>query len=182
MEKGTYGYIRYYKKRKTIFTIVIAAIALVIFFGGYYISGKNNKNIYTVIAAVLMLPMAKYMVAVIIAIPFNTIPLDLYYEIELNKGNGCILYDLIITSGEKIMNIDCMYIADKQISLLVTKPKQNTEYMQDYIEEYLEGRMYNRHVIACTKKEDFYKEISGNVNSRKDENDEIVKELLVLQI
>lgn len=179
MDKGTYGYIRHYKKKKLLYTCILLLILLAIFIIGYKV---YQRKVYAIISVVLILPMAKYAVAFLIALPFKSIGKEDYYDIENKKGNGATAYDCILSSGEKIMNVDCMYVDDKNISLLITKSKQDLEYIAKYIQEYCEGRLYSRKAKAYLDKDKFIDAIKGNNSQKKDENSEIVSEILMLHI
>lgn len=179
MDKGTYGYIKYYKKRKFLYTSILLVTLLAIFIFGYKIDKRNECAI---ISVVMIIPMSKYLVALLISLPYKSMDSKDHKVIEEKKGNGCISYDFIFTSGEKIMNADCVYVDDKNITLLVTNRKQDLDYISKYIQEYCEGRLYNRKAVAYSDKEKFIDAIKGNNNKRTDENSEIAAEIFMLQI
>lgn len=113
-EKGTPGYLRDKLKIEIIRTIAYFAIVTAVFLLGYS-QTHSKKNLLTVVAVVGCLPACKALVGVITRIPYKTIDQTLAGEIAGKASHLTVIYDLVVTSTEKIMPIDCMVISGHKV-------------------------------------------------------------------
>ena len=112
--KGTPGYLDYKKKVEIIRTVIYFGIVAAIFFLGYFQTG-TRLNLLTVVAILGCLPSAKALVGVIARFPYPSIDRKKAEEIDAKTGHLTVCYDMVITSREKIMPVDCIVISGYNI-------------------------------------------------------------------
>ena len=66
VQRGDFGYIKAKKKKSLTGTLCMAAIGVAIFLTGLFLNKMSNRNIFTVIAILFVLPGAKFLVAYIV--------------------------------------------------------------------------------------------------------------------
>ena len=110
VQKGTPGYLNYKRKVEIIRTVIYFGIVAAIFFLGYFQTG-TRLNLLTVVAVVGVLPSAKALVGVIARFPYKSIEPDMASEIASRTEHLTVCYDMVITSEEKIMPVDCIVIS-----------------------------------------------------------------------
>lgn len=113
-EKGTPGYLREKLKIEILRTVVYFAIVIAVFLLGYS-QTHSKKNLLTVVAVVGCLPACKALVGVITRIPYKTIDPAEAEEVAGKALHLTVIYDLVVTSTEKIMPIDCMAISGDKV-------------------------------------------------------------------
>ena len=85
-KRGEYGYIAARKKKTLLGTIIIALIGVAIFLVGLFLNKMSNRNLFTIIAVLAVLPAAKQLVAFIVLFPFKTTQKERYQKaIEMMK-------------------------------------------------------------------------------------------------
>ena len=60
-KRGEYGYIAARKKKTLLGTIIIALIGVAIFLVGLFLNKMSNRNLFTIIAVLAVLPAAKHL-------------------------------------------------------------------------------------------------------------------------
>ncbi len=135
-EKGTPGYLSQKLKIEILRTIVYFAIVAAVFLLGYS-QTHSKKNLLTVVAVVGCLPACKALVGVITRIPYRTIDLALADEIAGKALHLTVIYDLVVTSTEKIMPIDCMVISGGKVFGYSSGEKINLQDTSAYIRKIL---------------------------------------------
>lgn len=135
-EKGTPGYLNYKKKVEIIRTIVYFLIVAAVYFLGYSQTG-TNKNLLTVVAIVGCLPACKALVGVITRLPHHSIRLETAQEIKEKCPHLTILFDLVVTSTEKIMPIDEIVISGDKVFGYTSNPKVDLNYAAKHIKNIL---------------------------------------------
>lgn len=138
IEKGSFGYINKKKKRKIIMVVVIILIALAIFAVGLLLNKMSRANIFTVLAILCVLPWAKQLVALIVLFPYHSVSSERYERalksIEVNGMQDLKLYtDLVITSPDKVMNLDFAVVGAGHVIALVGKSGQDVSYIREYL-------------------------------------------------
>ena len=103
-EKGQPGYIRWRKEKYLIGTIAEFAVVIALVVLGY-VQTKTKLNLLTVVAVVGCLPASKMLVEFITIAPHQSIEKDIYQEIEAKASLLKRVYDLVITSPEKVMRL-----------------------------------------------------------------------------
>lgn len=113
-EKGTAGYLDYKKKVEIIRTVVYFGIVAAVFLLGYFQTG-SRLNLLTVVAVLGCLPASKALVGVITRIPYRSMERKVADEIAAKTKHLTVCYDMVITSKDDIMPVDCIVISGHNI-------------------------------------------------------------------
>ncbi len=122
--RGEFGYTRALKKSLIIKVCVIIVVALAIFLVGFFLNDHSNKNVFTIVAILLVLPGARFLTRLLIIIPYKEISKEEYDKVDLLcKGNYKLMSALVMTSEQKVMYMDYMYIGNGAVIGLYVKDK-----------------------------------------------------------
>lgn len=136
-EKGTPGYLREKLKAEILRTVVYFAIVAAVFLLGYS-QTHSKKNLLTVVAVVGCLPACKALVGVITRIPYKTVDPALADEVASKSLHLTAIYDLVVTSTEKIMPIDCMVISHEKVFGYTSGKKVDLQETASYLRKMLQ--------------------------------------------
>ena len=114
IEKGVPGYLDYKKKIEIIRTVIYFGIVAAIFFLGYF-QTHTRLNLLTVIAVLGCLPASKALVGVIARMPYKSVDRGLAADVASKTTHLTVCYDMVITSTEKIMPVDCIVISGHNV-------------------------------------------------------------------
>jgi len=174
-------------------------MVFVIYFTGIIIYG-HNKSLFTVMAAVSMLPTAKYLVMFFVVakfksgtkevfdalIPFCNNKKWLYVnddtlleitpeeQVSPEDGKATMIADLILTYGDHIMNVDYIIINRGHVFAYSDYPKLDVEYTKDYIKKILENTCNFKSYKFYTDKDQFVKEVLNNIHTNTDCNKKVI--------
>lgn len=180
MNKGTYGYIKDKKKKQLIYTAIIAVVAIAIFIAGYLLNKNSKNNVFTILAILFALPGAKMLVGFIIVAPYRSMENDKYEKLcKVVPPNATLLADLVITSPEKVMNLDCMVIDDRHVLALLGKEKQDASYIQTFLARTIKNHGFVCEVKLMTDFDKFYlrvKTLNNEKNKSIPDQEEVVSE------
>ena len=76
------------------------------------------------------------------------------------KGRDEMLYDLVFTSTERVMHLDCVYITGSQIIGYTEHKRDNVKKMEEYLKRELEIRQIVYHVYIATDKKQLEKRMA----------------------
>lgn len=141
VKKGTPGYLDYKKKIEIIRAFIYFGIVAAIFLLGYFQTG-TRLNLLTVVAVLGCLPAAKVLVGVITRFPYRSIDKDRAEEIAEKTGHLTVCYDMVITSREKIMPVDCIVISGNNIFGYTHYEKVDLNVLAAHIKEILRQNQY----------------------------------------
>ncbi len=148
IERGRYGYVSFLKKRKLLITICLFAVSLLLIILGFVFGGKSRESIFTVIGIVSVLPAAKALVGYIVFHPYNTFPISEYDVLMEFDREEYALYDFIMTSTEKVMNIYALVPAKEKVFLLLGDENKYPEYTRSYVSKILKGKLLMKEVVV----------------------------------
>ena len=135
-EKGTPGYLSHKKHMEIIRTIIYFGIVAAIFFLGYF-QTKTRLNLLTVVAVLGCLPAAKALVGVIVRLPYRSADRKIVADLSEKAGHLTTCYDLVLTSTEKIMVVDCIVVSGSTIFGYTHYEKTDPEETQKHIKNIL---------------------------------------------
>lgn len=139
MAKGDYGYISGKKKSTLLWLLLMIIIGLAIFGLGLLLNKLEGKNIFTVLAILMVLPAAKFLTTYIVLFPYRTVSREKYDKLltVLNsEEEGTKVYaDMVITSPEKVMNLDFLVVKGHKVLAVTGKEKQDISYIQNYLKK-----------------------------------------------
>lgn len=159
-KKGDYGYIERNKKLSIIKAVCGLGIILTIFLVGIIIT-KTRLNWFTFVSVLTALPVGKMVVNMIMTIPHKSIPIESYNRIKEKEDGIHIIYDLVITSYEFVMQIDSIAIKGNTLCAYSTDEKLNEENATKYIKNILVNN-------GCNTSVKIFKSLDGYL-SRIDE-------------
>lgn len=141
VKKGTPGYLDYKKKIEIVRAFIYFGIVAAIFLLGYFQTG-TRLNLLTVVAVLGCLPAAKVLVGVIMRFPYRSIDKERAEEIVEKTGHLTVCYDMVITSREKIMPVDCIVISGNNIFGYTHYKKVDLNVLAAHIKEILRQNQY----------------------------------------
>lgn len=140
-EKGMPGYLNYKRKIEIIRTLAYFGIVIAILLLGYFQTG-TKLNLLTVVAIVGCLPASKALVGVITRFPYRSIDGERAKEIASKTDLLTVCYDMVITSRDHIMPVDCIVISGHNIFGYTHYNKVNTTELADHIKTILAQNGY----------------------------------------
>lgn len=141
IEKGNPGYITWHKKRAILKTVIEFGIVIALLILGISQTG-SRMNLLTVIAVLGCLPAAKTLVEVIMTVPHHTIDVKIADEVKEKTTELTVAYDLVLTSENHIMPIDCVAISDNTICGYTSSKKTDTVFAAKHMKEILHANQY----------------------------------------
>ena len=182
LEKGDFGYIKNKKKKLVAYLAMVILLALGIFFLGLVLNDFSKKNIFSVLAMLMVLPGAKILTSLIVIWPHKALDSIQYKELEERiKGNSGLLYGMVLTSSEKVMHIKAMAVLEESYIILPCE-KQDTEYMKAYIKKHMYNYGFDKKVEIKKDYNAFKKAIDNKTMVDKENIDKIKNKLMILQI
>ena len=139
VQKGAPGYLDYKKKVEIIRTIVYFGIVAAVFILGY---SQTGTRLLTVVAILGCLPAGKALVGVIARFPYRSIEKERADEIAGKTAHLTVCYDMVITSEEKIMPVDCIVISGSNIFGYTHNKKVDLKMVSDHIKAMLKQNGY----------------------------------------
>ena len=146
IEKGHPGYIKSQKTKYLIWSILEFGIVIAIFVLGY-VQTKTRLNLFTVIAVVGCLPAAKMLVEFITMAPHKSIEPEKYQEIHEKANLLTQVYDMVITSSEKVMPVDAIVISDHIVCGYTSSPKTDETALAKHIKNILKNYRYDKMTV-----------------------------------
>ena len=169
LERGQYGYLKQRKQKALYGTFLMVLIGVAIFVLGLLLNKMEATNLFTVIAVCMVMPAAKYFVSYVVLFPYK--PMDAETKERLDsyaKDGDNVLYDVVFTSSEKVMHLDCIYVTGHQIIGYTSRAKDNVQIMQDYLKKELILRCLSYVVYIATEE----KQLKDRMKLRGDETAE----------
>ncbi|MCR5109214.1 MAG: hypothetical protein K6B28_13755 [Lachnospiraceae bacterium] len=174
--KGEKGYIAKNRKRSVIRTLIMFALAVGIYLLGLLTMG-TNKNVWTIIAVLSMLPASKSAVNMIMFLRVKKPQEELYRETEEAAGELYVLYDLVFTTYERTYQSDAMVLAAGNMICYSSGMDADKGKFEEYLNGAIcKGRGYS--VKVYTDKDEFLKRIASmreHFSKELREPEEIVK-------
>ena len=119
------------------------AIGVAIFVLGLFLNKFEKRNIFTVVAVLFVLPMARYLATLLIMLPHKTPERALYEQVKtvIPRGN-ILLSDYLFTSSERAMGVSFLVLTGHELIGLVERDKEKT----DKITVFLSGELKKREI------------------------------------
>lgn len=146
IEKGQPGYIKARKMRYLIWAVAEFAIVIAVVLLGYFQTG-TKMNLFTILAILGCLPAAKMLVEFITMAPHKSVDVDKYQELEEKAGLLIRLYDLVITSTEKVMPVDAMVISGHVVCGYSSSNKTDENLLAQHIKKTLKNHHYDKMTV-----------------------------------
>ena len=118
--------------RTVVYFLLVAAVYLL-----GYSQTHTNKNLLTVVAVVGCLPACKALVGVITRLPYPSIDPKRAEEVRALSPHMTSVFDLVVTSRDKIMPIDALVISGNKVFGHLTGKKADPQYTEKHIRSIL---------------------------------------------
>lgn len=143
VRKGKYGYIRYEKKKRALFTLGLFALPLTVFFIGLYMTGTRN-NILSVLAILGVIPAAKFAVDWIMVMMQKSADPEIVDITEKTAGNLTRAYELVVTAYEGRMPLDAVVVCGNQVVCCSPRGDQKKfAFMEKHMADILKNNGYH---------------------------------------
>jgi len=116
-------------------------IVLAVLFLGISQTG-DRMNLLTIVAVVGSLPACKALVGVIVRLPYRSIKKEISDEISEKTEHITVAFDLIVTSEQKIMPIDCVAISGNTVCGYASNKKTDLNHASKHIKNILNNNGY----------------------------------------
>lgn len=138
IEKGDYGYFRNQRQKKLIIMVLLYSMTLVMYFGAKAYFG-TNRNLFTILAVLVVLPAAKYTVQFIMLVRAGECSSGVRDEVEQHIGHLCGAYDLYFTSEKKNYNISHLAVSGGSIAAYTEDPKCDCRQGEQHLRRMMTG-------------------------------------------
>lgn len=170
LERGAYGYLKQRKQKALYGTFLMVFLGIIIFVIGLLLNKMEATNLFTVIAVCMVMPAAKYFVSYVVLFPYKPINEDVKERLDsYAQGEDTMLYDVVFTSSEKVMHLDCIYVTGHQVIGYTSGKKDNIQVIQDYFKKELKLRCIS-YTVYITAEE---KQLKDRMKLRSKETAEI---------
>ncbi|MBQ4068933.1 MAG: hypothetical protein IJC76_06750 [Lachnospiraceae bacterium] len=182
IQKGEKGYINH-RKLVLLLTVLVLMISVAVFFFTGYIRYKSTKTIFTVLAVLMVLPAAKQFVMYAVISSYKSADFEMYDYIKslVDNCDVQIISDLVITSPEKVTNID--FICVKGAKIIGYAPHKKVDI--DFITNNLRNVINPYYKINQIKFYTEYDKFKNAVENMKDvesyKYDEDIANLILTQ-
>ena len=148
--KGEVGYIASKKRIELLTAVLIFAAAVAIFVLGLALNKWEKGNIFTIIACLLVIPMARFVTTYVMLFPFKSVSEDKMREVEAKAKEGSIIYaDVILTSEKRAMNLDFIVITGDKILGVIGREKEDNLDIRNYLQDIMKRRGYDYKVTIA---------------------------------
>ena len=172
VQKGTPGYMNYKKKVEIIRTVIYFGIVAAIFLLGYS-QTHTRMNVLTVVAVLGCLTSSKALVGVLSSLPYPSIEEEKAEKIAELTPHLTVGYDMLITSREKIMPVDCAVVFKETVIGYTHSKKVNLEETARYIKSILtENHFSDTTVKIVNNYQTFLTRIEGLDSQMAEEKEE----------
>lgn len=171
IEKGDYGYRTSHKKKQirniVLFLIAIAALLI----ARPFIPRSEIKNLATISAILLVLPMANLASPLVASWKIRETPEDFHAEVMPYEAKFPVLYDLIITNTDLIMPIDAAVIHPSGVYLFCPDKKVDTKKAEKFLNEILVGWKLDGNAKVMTEKKNYLNRLASLKEVTEEEDD-----------
>ncbi len=140
--KGDVGYVRYQQLRRTLLTVIMFALPLLIFFTGLKATG-TRKNLFTLVAVLGMLPAAKNAVNMIMILLQKPADPETVKETKARAKDLVQAYEITVTAYEGSMPLEAVVICGNEVVCFSSRgDHKKFDFMQKHMEKILHSNGY----------------------------------------
>ena len=182
IQKGEKGYLNY-RKLVLLLTVLVLIISVAIFFFTGYIRYKSTKTIFTVLAVLMVLPAAKQFVMYAVIAPYKSADFEMYDSIKAitDSNNVKIIADLVITTQEKVTNIDCICVKGAKIIGYAPHKKVDIEFISKNLKDVISPHYKVNQVKFYTEPDKFKQAVENMKTVEEYKYDEDIANLILTQ-
>lgn len=167
IRKGDYGYI---KKRKLVQMAKVAFVLLdiiIVMLIGIYISG-SRKNLLTIVAVLMVLPMANFAASLITLFPHKSAPLKEYEEFQKHSGGLITSCDMVITSRTLVVPLEFAVVHSSGVYAYSASKDLKVKDAQEYVENMCAANQLNTKVHIFKDLGPFYRRLDALEREKPD--------------
>ncbi len=169
------------KKQLVLLTLRSIVAGVLIFLIGLALNKGDVRNIFTVVAVLFVLPMARSLTELIMLFPHHSFSAEKKQKAgERAEGAGLILYDMVFTNKDRAMHLDLMGIFPGKVIGLIEKPAQADEKKlkkhqaemkaaKEAIDTHLKNQAYRQKIVLYEDFGQFMKAIPDGQTHACDE-------------
>lgn len=148
--KGEVGYIDCKKKLELLTAVLILACAAAVFVLGLALNKWEKGNIFTIIACLLVIPMARFATTYVMLFPFKSVKPEKAKDVEERAKGGSIIYaDVILTSEKRAMGLDFLVVTGDKVLGVIGREKEDNLDIRNYLQDILKRRGYDYKVTIA---------------------------------
>lgn len=152
-----YGRIRDVKRRNLLGVLCMIAIGVAIFILGLLLNKFEKRNIFTVVAVLFALPMARYLSTLLVTLPYKTPEKALYEKVKQSVPKGSILFsDYLFSSSERAMGMSFFVLTGNELIGLAAREQEKTDKIKEYLSEEMKRRAIPGKVTVHKEQEKFF--------------------------
>lgn len=180
--KGHYGYIEKRKKQLLLQALILLAGVAGFMILGYVITG-SNKNLFTLVAVMTVIPMVMQLVQLIAIAKYHSRPEEEYAQVKELAGNGLLNTGLVIANKDgPSYEIGYAYVHSSGIYLYCANEKLDIAKTEEYIRNYLRLNECDANVTVIPDVRVFMKRLKTlSPEDRADVPDELLRQEGVLR-
>lgn len=175
VNKGEYGYLKSYKLSKLLVVAILAIMIAAVVIGTLIMYGDTSRVII-IIAILLSLPLAKFIIAYLIVAKFDSLTFDQHAKISNNykSKDGCLLFDITISRYEGVKFYHSMLVKNSKIYALVLSKdfKDKKKEYEKWIATSINGGKYKYNVSVFDSIDEYIKKI--NTVSEPNDNNKLI--------
>lgn len=174
MIKREKNYLAKKKKKYLIGTLIGLIIMLSVFLLGYALN-KTRNNIFTVMAALLVLPAAQYMTQLFAILKFKDPDIETSNQLELIKGNYSLFHSVLIPNQRSVMYIDHILVTGTKIYCMMDSTT-DLAISKDVFSKKMKAKGIPLRTIVYVEQSkikdmrNFFKKIETNIAIQNEEN------------
>lgn len=154
--KGEVGYIKFKKRFELFMTLSLLIVAAIIFIVGIIVM-KGKGSLFTIVACLFVIPMARFATTFILFVPFKSVTQEKADEVAKYAKAGSIIYaDVILTSEKNAMSLDFAVITSDKVLGVVGREKENNLDIRNYLQDIYKRRGYDYKVTIAEDYTRFY--------------------------
>ena len=155
--KGDYGYYAYEKKKRIGIVCLLFGICLGIYITGLIMT-HTNKNMFSLVAILGVLPAAKWATEMIMILLQKDIDPEVYEITEKIAGALTHGYELCITAYEGRLALDAVVICGNFVVCYSSAEKGRFEFMETHMRKIFHGNGLGNPTVKIFRRLDQYKE------------------------
>lgn len=172
--KGTHGRIRFLKRKNLLLALILFFIAIALFFIGIAIF-QNRGNVFTVIAALFVIPAARALTGFVLVFPFKEVSEEYIAEVDGAVRPGSIIYtDVVLTSTERAMGLAFIVVTGSKVIAVTGRDKEDVFKVQEYLGGMVRRKGFEYKVTIVGEKSKFLSllKMSDSASEMTFENEE----------
>ena len=171
IRKGQYGYRTAHRKSQLmIIGLFLAAIAALLI-SRRFITWDGLRNLTTISAILLVLPMANMASPVVAAWKIKEPPEDFHQAVMPYEEKFPVLYDLIITNNDLIMPVDAAVIHPTGVYLFCPNKAVDVKKAEKFLNEMLVGWKLDGNAKVMVEKKNYLMRLSTLKPVTEEEDD-----------